>query len=98
MLKGRWERPDGGYVLEVKHVEPRGTATVAYFNPSPIRVARAQAQRDGGAVKLFLELRDQGYPGCTYSLTYHPDRDELEGVYFQAAMGAYYEVVFVRLK
>lgn len=97
-LQGQWQRPDGGYVLDVKRVDAGGTVTAEYFNPRPIRVARAEAQRSDGASKLFVELRDEGYPGCTYTLTYHPERDELVGVYFQAALGESYNVEFVRLK
>ena len=42
-------------------------------------------------------LRSQ-YPGSTYTLTYDPRRDQLEGVYFQAAMQQRFDMVFVRLK
>jgi len=34
----------------------------------------------------------------TYTLTYDPRRDQLEGVYFQAAMQQRFDMVFVRLK
>ncbi len=97
-LIGRWQRPDGGYILDIKSVEPQGTMAAAYYNPQPINVARAEAKEVDGATKVFLELRGPGYPGSTYTLTYQPERDELEGVYFQAAMGAYYDVFFVRMK
>src|SRR6266850_2054637 len=32
-LKGRWLRPDGGYVLEIRDINPDGMMDVAYFNP-----------------------------------------------------------------
>ena len=41
---------------------------------------------EGGALKLFIELRDVGYPGSTYTLTYLPAGDRLTGVYYQAAI------------
>ena len=97
-LIGKWERPDGGYVLEVKSVDLSGKADVAYYNPNPINVSRAAAWRDKGTTKIVVELRDTGYPGCTYTLEYNPQSDQLFGQYFQAAQQATYEVVFARMK
>lgn len=39
-----------------------------YFNPKSIRVAKAEASWDGGALKVFVELRDVIYPGSTYMI------------------------------
>jgi len=79
-------------------VESDGRIDAAYFNPRPINVARAEASRDGEKVLVFVELRDVNYPGSTYTLTYEPATDLLRGVYFQAAMGASFEVFFQRLQ
>jgi hypothetical protein len=95
-LIGRWLRPDGNYVLAINRVDPDGTADAAYYNPNPIRVSRARASADGGRLELFVELRDAGYPGCTYKLTYDKAEKKLTGVYFQAAQQQSYEVFFVR--
>ncbi len=95
---GRWLRPDGGYILEIRDVEAAGKLDAAYLNPQPIHVARAEATRDGSALKVFVELRAPGYPGSTYTLTYDPKRDQLAGVYFQAALRQSFDVVFVRMK
>ena len=97
-LQGRWRRPDGGYVLEIKQIDDRGKMVAAYFNPRPINVARAEASQEGATTKVFIELRDTNYPGSTYTLTYDPQSDQLQGVYFQAALQQSYDVVFVRLK
>jgi hypothetical protein len=96
-LLGRWLREDGGYVIEITAVEPDGHLEAAYFNPRPIRVSKAAAVRESGAVKVGLELNDVGYPGCLYELLYEDELDQLRGTYFQAAQGQTYEVVFVRL-
>lgn len=96
VLQGQWVRDDGGYVLMLKKVEPDGTLEATYFNPRPIHVAKAQASQADEQLKLFVELRDEGYPGCTYNLTYDPQREELHGSYYQAAMQETYEVVFRR--
>ena len=97
-LAGRWVRPDGGYVVEIKGVGKDGALEAAYFNPKPIRVAAARAFAEAGALKVFIELRDVNYPGSTYTLAYDPAADELQGVYFQAAMGQRFEVYFERVK
>lgn len=97
-LKGRWERPDGGYVLEVVQVDAAGVVEAGYFNPNPIRVAGARAYVEKGETKLFVELRDVNYPGCTYKLTYDPKTDQLFGQYFQAMQQETYDVTFGRLQ
>jgi len=97
-LAGKWQRPDGGYVVEIKGVEPSGTLEVAYFNPNPIHVSRAAALQKDGVTQVFIELRDVNYPGSTYSLTYDPKSDQLYGQYFQAAMQQTFDVTFARVK
>jgi uncharacterized protein (DUF2147 family) len=97
-LQGRWRRPDGGYVIEIKEIDDKGKMVAAYFNPRPIKVSRAEASQEGTTTKVFIELRDTNYPGSTYTLTYDPQSDQLQGVYFQAALQQSYDVVFVRLK
>lgn len=97
-LVGKWERPDGGYIVEIKGVDGSGKLDVAYFNPNPINVSRAVAWRDKGATKVVIELRDVNYPGCTYTLEHNPQSDQLYGQYFQAALRETFEVVFSRLK
>ena len=97
-LKGNWLRPDGGYVLEIKSVEEGGKLDAAYANPRPIHVARAEASRKDGVVKVFVELRDVGYPGSTYDLAYEDGKDELTGIYYHAGLQQKFEVVFMRVK
>lgn len=98
ILKGRWRRPDGGYVIEIKEVDSSGKMDAAYFNPNLIKVSKAEATREGGAIKVFIELRDTGYPGCTYTLTYDPQTDRLKGIYFQTAIQQKFDVIFLRIK
>jgi hypothetical protein len=97
-LKGRWLRPDGGYVIEIREIDNRGKMVAAYFNPRPINVSRAEAAQEGTTTTVFIELRDTNYPGATYTLTYDPVRDQLRGVYFQPALQQSFDVVFVRMK
>jgi hypothetical protein len=97
-LTGRWQRPDGGYIIEIRSVEPDGRLNASYFNPQPINVAKAEALQRGGTVSVFIELRDVNYPGSTYSLTYDPANDSLKGIYFQAAIKQTFDVFFIRLQ
>jgi len=97
-LQGRWQRPDGGYVIEIKDIKASGKMTAAYFNPRPIKVSQAAAALDGATLKVFIELRDVNYPGATYNLTYDPGSDQLRGVYFQPALQQSFQVFFVRMK
>jgi hypothetical protein len=96
-LNGKWQRPDGGYVVEVKGVDNSGKMDVSYFNPKSIHVSKAQASREGTSTKVFIELRDVNYPGSTYNLIYDPKIDQLQGIYYQAALQQSYEVFFTRI-
>jgi hypothetical protein len=97
-LRGRWFRTDGGYVIEIKSVDPGGRMQAAYYNPNPINVSRAEAARSGAAVTVFIELRGPGYPGSTYTLIHDPKSDQLKGIYHHAGLQKNFEVVFIRDK
>jgi hypothetical protein len=97
-LLGKWVRPDGGYVLEIKSADPAGKLDAGYFNPNPIHVARAQALQSGSALTVYVELQDVNYPGSNYTLTYDVSNDVLTGIYFQAIERQKFEVYFQRLK
>lgn len=98
VLKGRWVRPDGGYVIHVKGAEQDGKLDAVYANPNPLAFAKAEAAREGKTITLFFELRAAGYNGSTYTLTYDPANDVLKGVYFQAVAQQKYDVYFRRAK
>jgi hypothetical protein len=98
MLKGRWLRPDGGYIIQIRAIEGSGKIDAGYFNPRPINVSKAQATKESGKIRVFVELSDVGYPGSTYTLTYDPKEDVLRGVYFQAALKQNFDVFFTRMK
>ena len=96
-LMGRWQRTDGGYVIEIRNVESNGNMQAGYFNPNPIHVGRAEASTDDDRIKVEIELQDRGYPGSTYTLVYDRDRDILFGYYYQAIAKQYFEVIFSRV-
>ena len=97
-LNGRWLRPDGGYIFEIRAVDPNGKIDAVYLNPNPINIGKAEATRDGSKLNVFVELRAPNYPGSTYTLTYDREHDQLRGVYFQAVQQQSFDVVFVRMK
>lgn len=98
VLSGSWIRQTGGYVIKVNKILESGQADAEYFNPRPIHVSRAMASEKNGTLNLFIELRDQGYPGSTYTLKYNSEYDALVGVYFQALMQQSFDVAFNRKK
>ena len=95
-LVGSWRRVDGSYIIDIRRIDANGQMSAAYYNPKSIHVSRAAASLDDGTVSIFMELKDVGYPGSTYTLVYRPQHDILSGFYFQAAVNQTFEVVFVR--
>jgi hypothetical protein len=97
-LPGRWVRPDGGYVINIRRVDASGKLDADYANPNPLPFSKAEASLDGKAIRLFFELRAGGYNGSTYTLTYDPASDTLKGVYFQAVAQQKFDIYFTRFK
>jgi len=95
-LKGTWMRPDGGYTIVIRGVDPKGKLEAMYFNPNQLPFERAQATLDGSALRAAFELRAGGYGGSTYDLVYDPASDRLKGIYYQAVARQKFEVYFVR--
>ena len=61
-LIGRWIRPDGGYVIEIRAVDAQGKLDASYYNPRPINISRAHVSKPGDKPQVFIELRDNWYP------------------------------------
>jgi uncharacterized protein (DUF2147 family) len=96
VLKGAWVRPDGGYMIAIKSVTADGKLEAMYFNPNMLPFAKAQATREGAALRASFELRAGGYDGSTYELTYDPATDRLKGIYYQAVAKQKFDVYFAR--
>lgn len=95
-ILGEWEQMDGGYVIHVNDIRPDGTVQAAYFNPASIHVSESRVSMWKGLVRLFVKLQGQGYPGSTYTLFYHKEKDALAGFYYQSELEQSFEVVFLR--
>ncbi len=96
IMTGEWQRTDGNYLIKVSDVQENGRATVQYFNPRPIHVAKAAISPHKGFIQLFVKFQDKGYEGSTYMLYYYAEEDSLVGYYHQAKMNRTYKVIFIR--
>jgi hypothetical protein len=94
---GSWIRQDGTYRLKVIR-DAAGKVTATYLNPDPIKVESATFTEKGGFVILEVVLRDEGYPGSTYELTYDASYRILVGEYLMPQSGQRHQVYFSRSK
>ncbi|MGJ8639412.1 MAG: hypothetical protein ACSHYA_08465 [Opitutaceae bacterium] len=78
---GSWTRGDGGYTIEVATGSTQGSVVVKYFNPESINVESAQFELVEGEPLLGFVLRDEGYPGSAYQLSFLSERRVLVGTY-----------------
>ena len=97
-LKGKWQRSDGNYYLEIFSVLSDSTLKAGYFNPNTINVEKGEWTIREGRLYLRVILRDLNYPGSTYSLGYDLENDLLAGKYYQAVEEVYYDVIFSRVR
>jgi uncharacterized protein (DUF2147 family) len=96
-LEGKWQRTDGGYILELSGAQSNGDIKAAYYNPNPINVGRSLWQNNAGKLMLMVELQDKNYPGSVYNLEHFESQNTLKGTYFQAVEKMTYNVEFTRL-
>lgn len=94
-IQGHWIRTDAPYVIELDHADD-GSLQAAYYNPSPIHVARTELAEQDGLLQVLIELQDVNYPGSTYLLVYDRTHDHLGGYYFHPVSQQTFEVDFVR--
>ncbi len=97
LVTGRWQRTDGGYVIEISSTHNNGTLEAVYLNPNPINVTIAEWSVIDDRLNIYVELSDINYPGSYYKLVYFPAPDQLHGVYYQAVYKQTYDVQFIRI-
>lgn len=98
LLKGRWLRSDGTYIIEIFSIKADGIMDAGYFNPNPINVGKSGWSVRDGVIVFEIILKDINYPGSKYNLIYDKLNNSLSGNYFQAVQGINYDVVFLRQK
>lgn len=96
VLRGAWVRPDGGYTIAIKSIGANGALDAMHLNPNRRPFANAQATREGGAPRVFLELQAGGHAGSAYDRAYDPASDLPRGVCYQAVARKWFEVRFAR--
>ena len=94
-FEGEWIRGDGTYRLEIDLTDDGVEAR--YFNPDPVNVGSAEFPEDSRPAEpeLVVVLRDEGYPGSTYRLSYFSERMVLVGTYTRPGTNPA-EIYFVR--
>lgn len=97
-LVGRWQRTDGGYILQLSEPALQGQLQAEYFNPKPINVAQAEWKHQDGYLGAFVKLQAPNYPGSTYTLAYDSSKDLLVGIYYHAGLQQQFRVEFERIK
>jgi hypothetical protein len=98
ILKGKWLRSDGTYIVEIFSVKEGGKMDAGYLNPNPINVGSSAWLIADGNILVEIVLKDANYPGSKYNLIYDREKDILYGNYFQAVQGINYDVMFTRNK
>lgn len=98
VLVGDWTRTDAPYQIKITELLDNGDMKAEYLNPKSINVASAMWFLVDGTLKIYIELRDENYPGSNYKLTYMPEKDMLAGQYYQAVERVTYDVGFLRKK
>lgn len=98
LLMGNWIRTDSNYRIEISQVSSDGKLKALYLNPKSINVSKAEWREMDGELRVYIELRDENYPGSNYKIVYQPEKDRLAGYYFQAVEGTTFEVEFARIK
>ena len=98
VIVGEWTRTDASYQLKISSLTDGGVMKAEYYNPRSINVSKSTWEFSAGVLKIYIELRDQNYPGSNYLLTYFPERDSLGGTYFQAVERVTYNVGFLKNK
>ena len=96
LLVGDWTRTDAPYQIKILELYDNGNLRSGYFNPKSINVGQATWNIADGNLKIYIELRDENYPGTNYNLTYLPGKDLLAGKYYQAVERVTYDVEFTR--
>jgi len=98
IVEGDWKREDAPYQIKITEVRSGGRIKLGYFNPRSVNVGKASWMDTSGILKIYIELRDENYPGSNYTLTYLPEKDLLVGKYYQAVEKETFDVVFIREK
>lgn len=97
-IEGNWLRSDGPYTIEISNIQEEGKLVAKYFNPNPIKVGSSGWRLEDKEYQIFVELKDENYPGSLYKLRYNEKKETLNGTYYQAVAKQTFNVSFKRKK
>lgn len=97
-LLGTWQRTDGTYKIVIEEVLPDGEMTAKYLNPKSINVGKSSWTIQDEVLHIYVELRDENYPGSLYKLVYNDKNQNLTGTYYQAVARETYNISFKKIK
>lgn len=95
---GEWLRTDGPYTIKIMELLPEGKLNAEYLNPNKINVGRAAWRVEDDIIQIYVELRDENYPGSIYQLEFDEEKEQLWGTYYQAVSRQTFEVSFDKTK
>ncbi|MBN1410958.1 MAG: hypothetical protein JW969_08935 [Spirochaetales bacterium] len=93
---GKWERPDGGYVLEITGIKDN-QVYARYFNPRQINIAKSEIRDSSDGKIIYIEFDDENYKGSFYKLMYVEKNNLLMGKYYAAPADQTYNIYFQRI-
>jgi hypothetical protein len=98
LIKGVWGRTDGPGEINISEVMDNGVLKVTFYNPKLINIEKAVWTNSSDVLRIHILLKEDSYPGSSFSLNYLPEKDLFIGVYFDGLTKESYPVSFKRVK
>jgi hypothetical protein len=98
LIKGVWGRSDAADEINISEILNNGLLKATFYNPKMINIEKAVWTNSSDVLRIYILLREDKYPGSSFSLNYLPEKDLLLGVYFDALTNESHAVTFNRVK
>lgn len=98
LLIGEWSASGTPKVIKIANALDNGKLDIKYFDPKDINISKASWLKTGTHLSILIELEDINYPLSSFKLNYLPDRDVLNGDFFDVAQNSTFPVEFVRIQ
>jgi hypothetical protein len=98
LLKGVWGRTDATGVVNISEVLDNGLLKTTFYSPKMINIEKAVWTNSSDVLRIYILLREDNYPGSSFSLNYMAEKDLLLGVYFDALTNESLTISFERIK
>jgi hypothetical protein len=97
LIKGVWGRVDAAGEIKITEVLHGGSLKSTFYNPKLIAIEKSIWTNSSGVLRVYILLREDDYPGSSFTLNYVAVRDVLVGVYYDALTQKSYPVTFERV-